>query len=134
MKKLAYIYKNRVVVCDNEEKARKILGCPPKSKQLIVEPARAYNTPTGDIGIVIATGSKELRTDKKANMAYWDEIDAVINKHITACIEELKNWSVTDIEVGEDIIFDISKNVEEKLISNLEHWGGADFPYVDEEY
>ena len=27
----------------------------------------------------------------------------------------------------------ISKNMEEKLISNLEHWGGADFPYVDEE-
>lgn len=132
MKKLAYIYKESVVVCDNEEMARKILGCPP-SKQLIVEPAKAYNTPTGDLGIVIATGSKELRTDKKANMAYWDEIDEIVNKHITACIKELKNWSVTDIEIGEDIISDISKNMEEKLISNLEHWGGADFPYVDEE-
>ena len=137
-KNLAYIYKNSVVISNNEEEARKILKCP-KNEKLLVEPAKAYHTTN-----LLATTSKEVRTNKKVNMEYWHYIESIIRSHLTACIEELKDWSVTDVKFGDskeeekeildEITDNLEKSIEYKIIADLQHWGGADFPYVDEDY
>ena len=130
-------YEEEVIVASSLEEARKIAG--DDNAEFLVEPLRAYNTPQGELGIVIATSERDLRTNPKANMEYWDEVDAVIRKHVKECIDDLKKWSVKDIQLNkdnndeEDTLVYVSKLVGEVLIEKLEEYCQADFPLCNEE-
>ena len=135
--KKAYVHNagrdsEEVIIASNLEEARAIAG--DNNAEFLVEPLKAYNTPQGKLGIVIATSERDLKTNPKANMEYWDEGDAVIRKHVKACIDDLKEWSVKDIQLNkdgflkEDVVVDISKLVGEVLIEQLEERCEADFP------
>jgi len=138
--KKAYVYKTKngdecVVIASSVEAAKKAVDNP--DAVFKEEPARAYNNPSKN-GIVIATSIDQIRHDSDVNMEYWDAVDSIINKHISACIKELKKWSVTDIVLDEDfeeedVIFEISKKVGEVLLETLEDWGHAEFPLFDDE-
>lgn len=141
--KKAYVYTNNngsetVIIGENAADARACLGI--ADAALREEPVRAYNTPDKN-GIVIATSVKQLYTDTDVSMEYWDNVDAVIEKHVKACIKDLKKWSVKDVSFKspkvklpeEDIIFEISKAVGDVILEKMERWGGAEFPVVSEE-
>ena len=138
--KTAYVYTTEngnemVIIANSIQAARNAVHNPDAIFK--EEPVRAYNNPSKG-GIVIATSIDQIKYDEGVNMDYWDEVDAVINKHITACIKDLKKWSTTDIVLDddfdeEDTIFEISKNVGEVLIDYLEKWGHAEFPLLEGE-
>lgn len=132
----AYVYNDgeheTVIIANNEDFARQFLGN--YDAEFTVEPVKAYNTPD-KMGIVVATSINSIKTNEKTNMEYWDGVDAVIEKHVAACIEELKQWSTKDIVLEsngvskEDVIMEISKSVGDVLINRLENFCDAEFPY-----
>lgn len=135
----AYVYNDAegetVIIANSEAHARQILGN--DNAEFIVEPVKAYNIPVDEV--VVATSINSIKTNKKTNMEYWDRVDAVIEKHVAACIEELKQWSTKDIILEsdgiskEDIIMEISKSVGEVLVNRLEEFCDAEFPYCQDE-
>ena len=75
-----------------------------------------------------------IRTDKKKNMAYWDEIEDIIlkaTKDIAAL--SMSGKVMTEENEVEDDILNISKEALDVLIPRLEEVG-YEFPYVDENY
>lgn len=75
-----------------------------------------------------------IRTDKKKNMAYWDEIDDIILQ----AVRDIAALSMSDKKMDEeneveDDILNISKEALDVIIPRLEEVG-YEFPYVDENY
>jgi hypothetical protein len=74
---------------------------------------------------------RNYKTDKKRNAAYWDEIDATIERMVC----DVADFSDTKFEddVLDDMISDgIVADVREIVINYLIEKGG-NFPYVDED-
>ncbi len=72
-------------------------------------------------------------SDKKANMAYWDEIDNTSEEFVTAFLSH----SVTSEQLDEDEVLEIGKEVTEFMLSKLREYGintDTAYPYVDENY
>lgn len=133
--KKAYVYKRgsyeSVVVAENESEARNIVGIYDQNIEFKEERLGAYNTPTGPFGIVVATNTNEIRENESVNAEYWNYIDEIIEEHVNACIQELKDWSLTEMDFKDDeenFIFEISKKVGEALIDQLETLCKAEFP------
>lgn len=73
--------------------------------------------------------------NKKANMAYWDEIDGVTEDYLRALLEFSHSpLKVSDDEDEDDVFLRLGKEVTEVAIKMLEDNFGAYFPYVDEDY
>ncbi len=89
--------------------------------------------------------------NKKANMAYWDEIDALTEEYVRKLVEynttkdNLYGYEYTeeDIEEMDDEereaareqgIMEVAKDITEFAVKLLEDHYGANFPYVDENY
>lgn len=75
-----------------------------------------------------------IRTDKKKNMAYWDEIDDIILQ----AVRDIAALSMSDKKMDEeneveDDVLNISKEALDVIIPRLEEVG-YEFPYVDENY
>lgn len=71
--------------------------------------------------------------DKKANMAYWDEIDNTSEEFVTAFLSH----SATSEQLDEDKVLEIGKEVTEFMLSKLKEYGvdtDKAYPYVDENY
>lgn len=73
--------------------------------------------------------------NKKANMAYWDNIDNLAEEYV----RELLAFSQSPIKVDEDededeVFMEVSKEITELAVRLLEERFGAYFPYVDENY
>lgn len=68
-----------------------------------------------------------LRTDKKANVEYWDKIDDTISEFA----EKMINFSQSDMKSAD--IVDLTSDIREAVIAILNAYGG-DFPYVDEDF
>ena len=79
----------------------------------------------------IGYNTDEIKMDKKANMAYWDNIDWLAEGYI----KELLSYSMPNIvlEDEENEILEMGKEITELAIKMLEA-RGANFPYVDENY
>lgn len=71
--------------------------------------------------------------NKKENMQFWDEIDAVSEefvKNFLAC-------SVESISLNDDEIFDISKLIQVTMLNSLNEYNidtDTCYPYSDENY
>lgn len=141
---MAYVFKDgdgkSVIIAIDEAEARQLAKekLKPNAELLAMEPVKAYNMPNA-LGIVLATSINEIKFDQGINMEYWDAIDDIIRKHTSTCIEELKQWSITNIDLTnsgwdseENVIFELSKSVGEIILKKLESWGGASFPVWDE--
>ena len=79
----------------------------------------------------VGYNTSEIQTDKKANMAYWDNIDWLAEGYL----KELLTYSMPMVVV-EDVdskVLEMGKEITELAIHMLEHHG-ANFPYVDENY
>lgn len=89
--------------------------------------------------------------NKKANMAYWDAIDALTEEYVRKLVEynttkdSLYGYEYTeeDIEEMDDEereeareqgIMEVAKDITEFAVKLLEDHYGANFPYVDENY
>lgn len=89
--------------------------------------------------------------NKKANMAYWDAIDALTEEYVRRLVEynttkdSLYGYEYTeeDIEAMDDEereeareqgIMEVAKDITEFAVKLLEDHYGANFPYVDENY
>lgn len=73
--------------------------------------------------------------NKKANMMYWDSIDALAENYV----RELLGFTQSPIKVDEnededDVFMDVSKEITALAVKLLEERFSADFPYVDENY
>ena len=79
----------------------------------------------------VGYSTSEIQNDKKANMAYWDNIDWLAEGYL----RELLTYSMPNVvledEDGE--ILEMGKEITELAIKMLEH-RGANFPYVYENY
>lgn len=94
-------------------------------------------------------------TLKKANVEYWDEIDAAVEAEVEKIVKKLEGFSTTPInlygscyteediaemdaeerkEAREYAISEISKEVTSLLVEMLEKHHGATFPFVDCDY
>lgn len=74
---------------------------------------------------------------KKANMAYWDEIDWVTEDYVKALIVRSHKEIPTGDEFEEefdDVVLELGKEITEFATKLLEERLGAEFPYVDEDY
>ncbi len=76
---------------------------------------------------------KNFKTDKKKNMAYWDEIDDIILR----AVKDIIAWStsekkLTEENEEEDDILNISKEALDIIIPRLRSVG-YEFPFVEEE-
>lgn len=78
---------------------------------------------------------------KKANMAYWDEIDWVTEDYVKALIvrshKEIPTGDEFEEEFDEDfddVVTEMAKEITEFATKLLEDRIGAEFPYVDENY
>ncbi len=70
----------------------------------------------------------EIKTDKKENARYWDEIDNTIEK----ALKKIKGMSFTPT-VDTDFYGDgILPELREKIIAYFKDKGG-DYPYVNED-
>lgn len=71
----------------------------------------------------------EYLTDKKANTAYWDDIDDIVSD----AVQEVAKKSEKPISKGQIDLYltDITSEAREVIIKQLELIGG-EFPYVDE--
>lgn len=74
--------------------------------------------------------------DKKANMRYWDAIDATTEDYLRALLEFSQSplKLVDDDEDEDDVFIRLGKEITELAIKVLEDNFGAYFPYVDENY
>lgn len=73
--------------------------------------------------------------NKKANMAYWDEIDGLAEDYVRGLLEFTQSpIKVNDDEDEDDVFMDVSKEITELAVKLLEERFGAYFPYVDENY
>ena len=71
--------------------------------------------------------------NKKANMAYWDEIDELAEEYVRNLIAfSIEKTSL--YEDDDDAIMDLAKEVTEFTTKLLEERISAEFPYVDENY
>ena len=94
-------------------------------------------------------------TLKKANVAYWDELDASVEEEVDKILKKLEGFSTTPInlygscyteediaemddedrkEARECAVSEISKEVTSLLVEMLEKHYGATFPFVDCDY
>ena len=79
----------------------------------------------------VGYNTSEIKMDKKANMAYWDNIDWLAEGYL----KELLTYSMPMV-VLEDVdnkILEMGKEITELAIKMLE-CHGANFPYVDQNY
>ncbi len=89
--------------------------------------------------------------NKKANMAYWDAIDALTEEYVRKLVEynttkdSLYGYEYTeeDIEEMDDEereeareqgVMEVAKDITGFAVKLLEDHYGANFPYVDENY
>ena len=74
----------------------------------------------------------DIKVDKKANMAYWDNIDWLAE----AYVKDLLTYSVPPVVLTDEEceIIEMGKYMTELAIDMLEKRCGAHFPYVDENY
>lgn len=89
--------------------------------------------------------------NKKANMAYWDEIDHLAEVYVKKLVkysdtkvnvygscytfEDIKDMDAEERkEAREEGIMEIGKEITEFAVKLLEEHYGANFPYVDENY
>lgn len=72
-------------------------------------------------------------SNKKANMAYWDEIDDLSEEYVRS----LCKYAVTNIDV-DDVALEIGKSVTEHVLEKLKELLDVNtdeaFPYVNENY
>ena len=71
--------------------------------------------------------------NKKANMAYWDEIDELAEEYVRNLIA-FSTEKTSLYEDDDDAIMDLVKEVTEFTTKLLEERISAEFPYVDENY
>lgn len=71
--------------------------------------------------------------NKKANMAYWDEIDELSEEYVRNLIA-FSTEKTSLYEDDDDAIMDLAKEVTEFATKLLEERISAEFPYVDENY
>ena len=76
----------------------------------------------------------DIRTDKKLNVNYWDEIDDICRDCISAVMK--KSFSPIDDEVLSCEAFYLIAEVRELIITELTKNKDikGDFPFVDENY
>ena len=75
---------------------------------------------------------EELKTDKKVNAEYWDEIDNISERYVEQLIKlSAKGISIPDFVNTSDVITEVGKIVAESAINVLEKHFGAEFPYVE---
>lgn len=75
---------------------------------------------------------EELKTDKKINAEYWDEIDNISEHYVEQLIKlSAKGVLIPDFMSQSDVIAEVSKIVAENTINVLEKHFGAEFPYVE---
>lgn len=73
--------------------------------------------------------------NKKANMTYWDGIDALSEEYVRDLLAYSMSPTKVDTDEDEDDVFmDVSKEITEFATMLLEERFGAYFPYVDENY
>lgn len=75
----------------------------------------------------------DITTNKKRNMAYWDEIDNTSETFV----RDFANYAQTDIALDDDAITEIGKAVTEKVLEELKDRDidiTTAFPYVNENY
>lgn len=79
----------------------------------------------------VGYSTEEIKTDKKANVAYWDNIDWLAEGYL----KELLTYSMPNValEDVESEILEMGKEITELAIQMLE-CRGAKFPYVDQDY
>ena len=73
---------------------------------------------------------RNYKTDKKRNAAYWDEIDAIIERMVRDVADFSDTYFEGDV-LGDMISDGIVADVREMVINYLTEKGGY-FPYVDE--
>lgn len=80
----------------------------------------------------VGYSTSEIKMNKKANMAYWDNIDWLAEGYI----KELLTYSMPNVVLKNEEfdILEIGKEITELAIKMLEERCGANFPYVDENY
>lgn len=137
--KKAYVYNNgeyeEVIIANSIDEAKAAVNN--DNATFIIEPVRAYNTPDS-MGIVIATSINDIRTNEGTNSEYWNAIDSIIEKHISKCIKELKNWSTSNVNFRDgnlsenSVIFEISKEIGDVILEKMKDWGKADFPVIED--
>lgn len=75
---------------------------------------------------------EELKTDKKINAEYWDEIDNISEHYVEQLIKlSAKGVLIPDFMSQSDVIAEVGKIVAENTINVLEKHFGAEFPYVE---
>jgi len=83
--------------------------------------------------ITLISEEDDETLDKKANMAYWDEIDNTSEEFVTTFLSH----SATSEQLDEDEVLEIGKEVTEFMLSKLKEYGidtDKAYPYVDENY
>lgn len=79
------------------------------------------------------TDRDSIFTNKKRNMAYWDEIDNVSEEFV----REFAKYAQPELELDDDDVLEIGKTVTEKVLEELKDHGidtDKAYPYVDENY
>lgn len=72
---------------------------------------------------------------KKANMAYWDEIDDLTEEYVKNLLVFGHYGILIDEDEDEDdVILELSKEITEFATKLLTERLNAEFPYVDENY
>ena len=71
---------------------------------------------------------------KKANMAYWDEIDDHTEEYVKQLLAMSDRYCVDEDEDFDDIVTEMAKEITEFATKLLEERLNAEFPYVDENY
>lgn len=72
---------------------------------------------------------------KKANMAYWDEIDYHTEDYVRGLLAFSQSPIKVDTDEDEDDVFtEVGKEITELAVKLLEERFAAHFPYVDENY
>ena len=70
---------------------------------------------------------------KKANMAYWDEIDELAEEYVRNLIA-FSTEKTSLYKDDDDAIMELGKAVTEFATKLLKERISAEFPYVDEDY
>lgn len=71
-----------------------------------------------------------IKTDKKANTEYWDEMEQACQDTVERIINDI-------FKLNEDAKIDISKAVLETIINKCKEYGidtEVAFPFIDEDY
>lgn len=69
-----------------------------------------------------------VKTDKKANARYWDNLDHMAEKFV----KKIAKNSIVKTELEEDDIISIAKEVLTLVTNKITEQGKGDYPYLDE--